>query len=325
LLSSIAVWADKPNILIVLADDMGWADAGAFGSEIETPTLDALAAESLICTEFYTQPMCTPTRVSLMAGVDNHIGGAGTMNLFTAPNQRGQRGYGGYLEDNMTTLADVMLADGYNTYVVGKWDLGRVPERIPRARGFERDFVMLDSHGSHYSMDNLYAGNPKLIFTEDGQYLKELPDDYYSSRTYTDKLLSFLKDDEDNDKPFFAFLSYQAPHDPHQVPEPWRSMYRGKYDKGWTYFRHARFLRQKELGLIPEDTELAERYWYVPDTEWLAPMVLGMQGRKMELYAGMVTNMDHHLGRVFDYLKETGQYENTIVLFFGDNGPEGND
>ena len=316
--------ARPPNVLLILADDMGWADAGGFGSEIRTPHLDQLAREGIRFTDFYTQPLCTPTRVSLMSGLDNHLAGAGTMTLFTAPNQQGKKGYSGELESGIQTLADVMKKAGYRTYMTGKWDLGRTPDKIPRARGFDRDFAMIDSHGSHYSMTNMYADNPKLIFTEDGLYLSELPEDYYSSRIYTDKMLKFIKEGRNSNQPFFAYLSYQAPHDPHQVEEPWRSMYRGNYDEGWTSIRQARFERQKEIGLIPDAAELAERYWYLPDSEWLSPVARAVMGRKMELYAGMVSNMDHHVGRVIDYLKEIGEYDNTIILFFGDNGPEGN-
>lgn len=315
----------QPNILIITADDMGFSDVGAFGSEIQTPTLDSIANEGLRFNNYYTNPLCTPTRTSLMSGVDHHRAGAGTMGLFTAPNQKGKPGYEGFLRDEFVTLGDLMKGAGYTTFVSGKWDLGRFPDLIPRARGFDRDFVMLDDHGSHYSMLAMWADAPKLQFTEDGKYLKELPDNYYSSKTYTDKMLSFMKDNKANeDKPFFAFLSYQAPHDPLHVDEPWRSMYQGQYDKGWSAVRLARYNKQKELGIIPEFTELAERYWYVPDSEMLAPIVRAALGREMELYAGLMTNMDHHLNRVIQYLKDTGEYDNTMILFFGDNGPEGN-
>lgn len=314
-----------PNILIITADDMGFSDIGAFGSEIQTPTIDAIANDGLRFNNFYTNPLCTPTRTSLMSGVDHHRAGAGTMSLFTAPNQKGKEGYEGFLREEFVTLGDLMKNAGYTTFVSGKWDLGRFPELIPRARGFDRDFVMLDDHGSHYSTLAMWADAPELQFTEDGKYLTELPDNYYSSRTYTDKMLSFMKDNKKNDdKPFFAFLSYQAPHDPLHVDEPWRSMYQGQYDKGWSAVRLARYQKQKELGIIPEFTELAERYWYVPDSEMLAPIVRAALGREMELYAGLMTNMDHHLNRVIQYLKETGEYDNTMILFFGDNGPEGN-
>jgi arylsulfatase len=315
----------QPNILIITADDMGFSDIGAFGSEIQTPTIDDIANDGLRFNNFYTNPLCTPTRTSLMSGVDHHRAGAGTMSLFTAPNQKGKEGYEGFLREEFVTLGDLMKNAGYTTFVSGKWDLGRFPELIPRARGFDRDFVMLDDHGSHYSTLAMWADAPELQFTEDGKYLTELPDNYYSSRTYTDKMLSFMKDNKKNgDKPFFAFLSYQAPHDPLHVDEPWRSMYQGQYDKGWSAVRLARYQKQKELGIIPEFTELAERYWYVPDSEMLAPIVRAALGREMELYAGLMTNMDHHLNRVIQYLKETGEYDNTMILFFGDNGPEGN-
>ncbi|SCY76880.1 arylsulfatase [Desulfoluna spongiiphila] len=314
----------QPNILIILSDDMGWADVGAFGSEIKTPNIDTFAKEGVRFTNFYTNPMCTPTRATLMSGVDHHVAGAGTMNLFTAPNQQGKVGYEGWLREGFKTLGDVMRKAGYATYVTGKWDLGRFPELIPRARGFDRDFVMLDSHGSHYDMTNLYTDNPKLMFTEDGKYLKKLPRGYYSSKTYTDKMISFIEDGRKTGKPFFAYLAYQAPHDPHHVDEPWRSMYQEVYDKGWTHFHRERFKAQHELGLLPEEVELAERYWFLPDSDVLAPITKAMLGRHMELYAGMMTNMDHHIGRVIQYLKDIGEYENTVVIFFGDNGPEGN-
>jgi len=316
--------AKPPNIVIILADDLGFADTGMFGSEIETPNIDKLAEEGIRFTNFYTNPMCTPTRVTLMSGVDHHVAGAGTMSILTAPNQIGKPGYESWLRAEFKTLGDVMRQAGYATYTTGKWDLGRTPDLIPRARGFDRDFVMADSHGSHYSMTNIYMENPKLIFTEDGKYLKNLPKDYYSSRTYTDKMISFIEDGRKEGKPFFAYLAYQAPHDPHHVDEPWRSMYRGKYDIGWTAIREARFEAQKELGILPEGTELAERYWYLPDSEPLAPIVRATLGRHKELYAGLVSNMDYHIGRFLKYLKDIGQYENTIFVFFGDNGPEGN-
>jgi len=322
----VAVQAEKqlPNILIILADDMGWADPGVFGGEIETPNIDQFAKEGVRFTDFYTNPMCTPTRVTLMSGLDHHVAGAGSMTLFTAPNQQGKPGYEGWLLPEFKTLGDVMQQAGYETYVTGKWDLGRLPELIPRARGFDRDFVMLDSHGSHYNMTNIYAANPKLVFTEDGKYLSRLPDDYYSSKTFTDKMISFIEDGRTSGKPFFAFLSYQAPHDPHHVDEPWRSMYQGVYDKGWTYFHRQRFQTQKELGLLPDGVELAERYWYLPDSDILSPVVRATVGRHMELYAGMMTNMDYHIGRLVQYLKDIGEYDNTVIIFFGDNGPEGN-
>jgi len=325
-LSSASALADeRPNILIITADDMGFADTGAFGSEIQTPNIYDMAFDGIRFNQYYTNALCTVTRTALMAGVDPHRAGAGNMRHFLAPNQDGQPGYEGFLRDEFKTLGDIMQDAGYATFVTGKWDLGRFPHQIPRARGFDRDFVMLDDHGSHYTMMNIYADNTTLQFTEDGNYLTRLPKDYYSSRTYTDKMISYIDENQDSDKPFFAFLSYQAPHDPFHVDEPWRSMYEGQYDVGMAAIRVARFEKQKELGIIPEDTILAERYWYVPDSRIVAPIVRAVQGREMELYAGLLTNMDYHLGRIIQHLKDIGEYDNTIILFFGDNGPEGNE
>jgi arylsulfatase len=261
----------------------------------------------------------------LLSGQDTHINGLGAMDEWTAPDQMGKAGYEGNLSTSLVMLPQLLKDAGYHTYMVGKWHLGKAPDKIPAARGFERDFTLLDGMGSYWDMTNMTALNPKSVFTEDGKYLTKLPKNYYATETYTDKMISFIDEGRKDGKPFFAYVSHQAPHDPYHLPKDWRNRHVGEYDKGWDMVRKERLKRQKELGIIPENTQLAERMWFVPDYAILAPATRAVMGRKMELYAGLVENMDYHIGRLIDHLKEIGEYENTIFIVFGDNGAEGND
>jgi len=315
----------RPNIVIILGDDLGFADMGAFGSEIKTPNLDSLANEGVRFTNFYTHATCSPTRSMLLSGVDTHLNGLGNMDEYTAPNQQNVPGYEGYLNKQVLTLPQLLKDAGYHTYMVGKWHLGKAPDLIPAARGFERDFSLLDGAGSYWDMTNFTGASPKSVFTEDGRYLTKLPEDYYATKTYTDKLISFIDANRGDGKPFFAYVAHQAPHDPFHLPKEWRNRHVGEYDKGWDAVRQERLKRQIELGIQPPDTQLAERMWFVPDPIVLAPAARAIAGKKMELYAGMVENVDFHVGRLIDHLKQIGEYENTIFIVFGDNGAEGTD
>ncbi len=326
--SAIAFAADaprRPNIVIILGDDLGFADMGAFGSEIKTPNLDSLASEGVRFTNFYTQASCSPTRSVLLSGVDTHLNGLGNMDEWTAPNQWGVDGYEGYLNNRVVTLPQLLKDAGYHTYMIGKWHLGKAPAQIPAARGFERDFSLLEGAGSYWDMTNFTAASPQSVFTENGRYLTRLPKDYYATKTYTDKLIEFIDANRGDGKPFFAYVAHQAPHDPYHLPRDWRSRHVGKYDKGWDAVRQDRLKRQIEMGIMPAGTQLAERMWFVPDPIVLAPASRAILGKKMELYAGMVENMDFHVGRLIDHLKKIGEYENTIFIVFGDNGAEGTD
>ena len=323
--SSTIAADDRPNIVIILADDMGYSDLGSFGSEIQTPNLDALAEGGVRFTQFYTHASCSPTRSMLLSGTDTHLNGLGNMDEWTAPNQMGVPGYEGYLNDAVVTLPQLLKDAGYHTYMTGKWHMGKAPERIPRARGFERDFSLLDGGGNYWDMRNVTALSPRLVFTEDGFYLSELPKDYYATKTYTDKMIDFIEANRGDDKPFFAYVSHQAPHDPYHLPREWRDRHVGEYDKGWDALRRERLKRQVELGIVAPNTQLSERMWFVPDPTQLAPAARALLGMKMELYAGMMENFDHHVGRLVDYLKSVGEFENTIFIAFGDNGAEGAD
>ena len=253
-LPAVAQVADpprRPNIVVILGDDLGFADMGSFGGEIRTPNLDSLAREGVRFTNFYTNASCSPTRSVLLSGVDTHINGLGNMDEWTAPNQRGVPGYEGYLNQRVATLPQLLKDAGYHTYMVGKWHLGKQPDLIPRARGFERDFSLLDGAGSYWDMTNFTAAAPQSVFTEDGRYLTALPRDYYATKTYTDKLIGYVDADHGDGKPFFAYVSHQAPHDPYQLPKDWRSRHVGEYDRGWDAVRQTRLQRQVELGIMP--------------------------------------------------------------------------
>jgi arylsulfatase A-like enzyme len=320
-----AASSKRPNIVIILGDDLGFSDMGAFGGEIKTPNLDSLAHAGVRFTQFYTHASCSPTRSMLLSGVDTHLNGLGNMDEWTAPNQRGAVGYEGYLNNRVVTLPQLLKDAGYHTYMAGKWHMGKATNQIPAARGFERDFSLLDGAGSYWDMSNFTAATPVSTFTEDGRYLKKLPKNYYATKTYTDKIIGYIEANRKDGKPFFAYVSHQAPHDPYHLPREWRSRHVGEYDKGWDALRQERLKRQIDLGITPAGTQLAERMWFVPDATLLAPASRAILGKKMELYAGMVENMDFHIGRLIDYLKQIGEYDNTIFIVFGDNGAEGTD
>jgi arylsulfatase len=317
--------ARRPNILLIVADDLGYSDLGSFGGEIHTPNLDELARRGVRFTSFCTAPSCSPSRSMLLSGTDSHVAGLGNMDEWTAPNQRGVPGYEGYLNKGVVSFVNLLRDGGYHTYMVGKWHLGKQPDLIPRARGFERDFSLLDGAGSYWDMTGLAASSPRSIFTEDGKYLTELPKDYYATKTYTDKVIEYIDANHGDGKPFFAYVSHQAPHDPYSVPDDWLRRYEGKYDVGWDALRQQRLKRMQELGILPADAGLAERLWYVPFWSDLAPVARVLVARKMALYAAMVENLDHHVGRLLDHLKQIGEYENTLILFLSDNGAEGTD
>ena len=304
---SAAGTGKRPNIVIILGDDLGFSDMGCFGSEIKTPTFDSLAQAGVRCTQFYTHASCSPTRSMLLTGVDTHLNGLGNMDEWTAPNQWGVDGYEGYLNNRVATLPQLLKDAGYHTYMAGKWHMGKATNQIPAARGFERDFSLLDGAGSYWDMLNFTAATPKSTFTEDGRYLKKLPKNYYATKTYTDKIIGYIEANRRDGKPFFAYVSHQAPHDPYHLPREWRSRHVGEYDKGWDAVRQERLKRQIQLGIMPAGTQLSERMWFVPDATLLAPASRAVLGKKMELYAGMVENMDFHVGRLVDYLKKIGE------------------
>ncbi len=313
----------RPNILLVMVDDMGWTDLGSYGSEIDTANLDALASSGVKFTDFHVSVSCSPTRSMLLSGTDNHVAGLGNMGEMLRPNQRGKPGYEGYLNDRVVTLAEVLRSSGYHTYMAGKWHLGHDADQYPAARGFERSFSMLFGGASYWSdMFGMLAVHEEVAeYVEDDQLLEELPGDFYATRSFTDYLIDSIRTNHDDGKPFLAYLAFTAPHDPMHVPEPWLSKYRGQYDDGYQALKARRAARAQQLGLVADGSFLPEPHPMLSSWDSLSDDQQALESRGMETYAGLVENMDYHYGRVIDYLKDIGEYENTIIIFLSDNGP----
>jgi arylsulfatase len=314
---------EQPNILLVVADDMGWTDLGSFGSEIETPNLDALGQRGVVFTDFHTSVSCSPTRSMLLSGTDNHLAGLGNMGELLTPEQLGKPGYEGHLNNRVVSLAEVLRENGYHTYMAGKWHLGHEPESFPHARGFQRSFSMLFGGASYWrDMFGMLAEEEEIAeYVLDDKRLEELPEDFYATRSYTDFLIEAIRENRGDGKPFFAYLAFTAPHDPMHVPEPWLSKYRGSYDDGYEELKNNRALAAKRMGLVSESTQTPERYHMLKAWDSLSKEQQALGARGMEIYAGMVSNMDYHYGRVEAFLKDIGEYDNTIVIFMSDNGP----
>lgn len=317
-----------PNFLIIVADDLGYSDIGAFGGEIDTPNLDALAAQGLKLTGFHTAPTCSPTRSMLLTGLDNHEAGLGNMAEVIAPNQKGQPGHEGYLRADVASLAELLAASGYRTHYSGKWHLGLAPEQDPHARGFETSFALLQGGHNHFGLQvALKRGDPGYDYTENGRHLSSLPESFYSSDYFAAQLIQQLKGGKASPagrKPFFAYLAFTAPHFPLQAPAETIAKYKGRYAGGYDALRAARLKRQIELGLldasvVPHDMDLAP-FWNTLTSEQKA-----REERRMEVYAAMVDRLDQNVGRVIQALKETGELDNTIILFLADNGAEGSE
>jgi arylsulfatase A-like enzyme len=314
----------KSNVLLIVADDLGFCDIGAFGGEIETPNLDTLAKSGIRMSNFHVMPTCSPTRAALLSGTDNHLAGVGSMAETLTSNQRGAPGYEGYLNDRVVCLASLLKDAGYHTYMAGKWHLGWEEDQSPAARGFEKSFVLLHGGASHWDdMLGLTPEDPFGEYRKDGKLVDRLPEGFYSSEFYTDQLIDYINVNRSDDRPFFAYLAYTVPHNPLHAPDQWLEKYRGRYDAGYDALREQRLTRMKALGLIPEETIGYPRVPNVPAWNTLSDREKQISAREMETYAAMVDNMDFHIGRIMDYLKKIGEYDDTLVLFFSDNGASG--
>ena len=319
----------RPNILLVVADDLGYSDLGSFGGEIATPTLDRLALNGIRFSNFYSAPMCSPARAMLLTGVDSHLAGFGNMLEELSPNQKGQPGYEGYLNDRVVTVSELLQRAGYRTYMSGKWHLGTNEQANPAVRGFDRSFALGSGGASHFAdMRPAYAPSPeiKANYWADGKKLEKLPDGFnYSSQFYVDQIIENLRRDEASDRPFFAYLSFTAPHWPLQAPDAAIARQKGRYDEGYDVLATRRLERQKEMGLVPGHATRASRSPKESPWEDLDDNARRTEIRAMEIYAAMIAEVDVHTGRLIDYLESKGLLENTVVIFVSDNGPEGHD
>ncbi|WP_089340888.1 arylsulfatase [Burkholderia singularis] len=323
--------AERPNFLIIVADDLGFSDLGAFGGEIATPNLDALAYAGVRFTDFHAASACSPTRSMLLSGTDHHIAGIGTMAEALTPALQEKPGYEGYLNDRVVALPELLRDAGYFTTMAGKWHLGLTLDRAPAARGFTRSFALLPGAANHYGFEPVSADTeqPRLmrttrsLYVEDDHFVDALPEHFYSSDTFTAKLLHYLGERPDDGRPFFAYLPFSAPHWPLQAPAEIVAKYRGRYAHGPDALREARLARQRELGLLEAGVEAHPVVAQNPQWAQLTSGEQAISARTMEVYAAMVERLDWNVGRVIDYLKATGEFDNTFVLFLSDNGAEG--
>ena len=312
---------ERPNILVIVADDLGYSDLGVYGSEIDTPNLDELAKSGLIATDFYVAPDGGPTRAMLLTGVDHHVSGMSNVRRWTAPKTVGEGGYEERLSDGVVTVASLLRAAGYHTTMAGRWELGDDAGTRPSDRGFERSFVLHDGAASYWSdMQSAIPGRKRALYTQDGVEVDALPEDYYSTRHFTDFVLENIEANLADGRPFFAYRSYQAPHSPLSVPEDWRERYAGRYDDGYDTIRDARLLRMKSRGLVKEYVEPYPGLPTIPAWSDLSENMQKAQARRMELYAAMVSNLDFHVGRLLDQLREANELHETLVVFLSDNG-----
>ena len=336
-LSALHAAANKPNILIILADDLGWSDLGCYGGEIRTPNLDSLAAGGLRFTQFYTSTRCCPSRASLLTGLYPHQAGIGLMTSdqaakYPGASDKGEAfpGYRGALNANCVTIAQVLKPTGYRTAAAGKWHVGN--SEPPTKRGFDDFYGFVGGYGvdswEPRMMKRLPEGRPQRSYQ---------PGEFFATDAITDHALDFLADMRKAGAPWLLYVGYQAPHFPVQSKREDMTGYPEIYARGWDKIREQRLTKQKKIGLLPESTALTPRSKI---THPVASRRLGSWtddgnnpawdslpadrradlAQRMAVFAGMVTGMDRNIGRLIADLRASGQLDNTLILFLSDNG-----
>lgn len=303
----------RPNIIIIMADDMGWSDIGCYGGEIETPNIDRLADNGLRFTQFYNTGRCCPTRASLLTGTYAHQTGIGHMM-----NDKGLLGYRGDLGKNVLTIAEVLRPAKYSTYLSGKWHV--TPETLPEGskhnwpnqRGFERFYGTIHGAGSFFDPNSLARNNAHISPMSDPDYQ---PDQFYYTDAINDHAVRFIKEHQVKN-PFFLYVAHTAPHWPmHALPEDIEK-YKGRYDDGWEVIRKERYRRQLQMGLVKSNWQLSNR----DAVAWKDAKNKEWEIRLMEVYAAMVDRLDQGIGRIISALEKRKMLENTLILFLSDNG-----
>lgn len=327
--------SERPNLVVILADDLGYADLGAFGSEIQTPNIDALGREGQTLTNFHVTQLCSTTRANLLTGADHHLVGIGSLVDLVLPYQSGKPGYEAHFNAKARTVAQLLRDAGYHTLMAGKWHLG---DTGPDQWGFERSFALegklgnANNFGPTPGLEN--SGDP--VFFEDG-VSATMPAGKFTADHYVDKLIEYIDAGKADGKPFFAYFATQTPHWPLQAPDRYLDRYAGVYDVGYEAIRAARIARQKQLGIVAEDFAINTgtpagtlRYGSPPSSILYRPWSLltatekQEEARSMEVFAAMLTNLDDNVGRLVAHLKAIGAYDNTLIVFLSDNGADGN-
>ena len=322
--SGAALADDRPSFLLVILDDIGFTDLGAYGSEIRTPHFDAEAERGAIFTNFHVAPTCAPTRAMLMTGVDSHRTGVPTLDHLMLPEQQGRPGYEGELNTRVATIAEHLSAAGYASFITGKWHLGHSAESLPVARGFDRSFILDASGADNWEHRTYLPHYTRAEWWEDFSFVPELPEDFYSSAFLVDRMIDYLAA-ADPEQPFFSVVSFQANHIPLQAPREYVERYDGVYDAGWEALARERHAAAIELGLVPRGTPMPRFPDGLQAWSGLSAQEQETSAMNRQVAAGMLEAADHHYGRLVDWLRETGRYENTVILIVSDNGAEFND
>ncbi|MFG2729458.1 arylsulfatase [Streptomyces canus] len=308
-----------PNVLMIVLDDTGYGQLGCYGSPIRTPNLDALAADGLLYNNMHTTALCSPSRSCVMTGRNHHANGMAAITELAT----GYPGYNGQIPFENGMLSEMLVQHGYNTYMVGKWHL--MPsehesaagpyDRWPLGRGFDRFYGFLGGDSSQWYPDLVYDNHQvePPATPEEG---------YHLTADLADRAMSFIADAKQvaPDKPFYLHFCPGATHAPHHVPKEWADRYRGQFDDGWDAYRERTFDQQKQLGIVPPDAAVSPRDPDVPAWESLSPDARRLAARMMEVYAGFLSHTDHHIGRLMNFLKETGEFDNTLIMVVSDNG-----
>ena len=292
---------DKPNIILIMCDDMGYSDIGCFGGEINTPNIDRLAKEGIRFRQFYNNAKCTTTRASIVTG------------------RYPMRAVKNHLDDSVFSIADAMQKAGYYTVMSGKWHLGSSEGYRPIDRGFQEYYGLMDGCSNFFNPvqpDPKFKGGKVRAFGHNDKRITEFPDDFYATDAFTDHAVKHMKKAISEKKPYFLHITYTAPHYPlHAKPED-IAKYKGKYSQGWHKLRQERYKRMLEMGVIDKSVKLS------PDdsNDWASRKNRDWDEKLMEVYAAMIDSMDQNIGRVLKVLDETGTADNTLVMFFSDNG-----
>ncbi|MFT5366611.1 MAG: arylsulfatase A-like enzyme [Candidatus Latescibacterota bacterium] len=302
----------RPNILLILNDDMGFSDIGCYGGEVQTPNLDRLAANGLQFTQFYNTARCCPTRASILTGLHPHQASVGHMM-----SDRGYEGYRGDLNFQSVTIAEALKTAGYATYMSGKWHItlhtDEPKHSWPRQRGFDRFFGIITGAANYWKPQTLTRENERIT-------VDEFPEDFFFTDAISDQASDYIREHQAaaGDQPFFLYTAFTAPHWPLHAHEEDIEKYNGRFAAGWDQLREERLARMRDLGIVKPEWELSERdasqlpWDEVDHKEW--------QQRRMEVYAAQIDRMDQGIGRILDTLEETGQLDNTLILFLADNG-----
>ena len=311
--SAFVTAADRPNIIVVLVDDMGFSDVGCYGGEIDTPNIDALAADGLRFTQFYNSGRCCPTRASLMTGRHPHQVGIGHMTAPPGQPLGFEGAYQGYLNDNCVTLAQLLRSSGYHTLMTGKWHLGAASKDTwPLQRGFDRYFGGLSGAFNYFK-----PGGDRGL-TRDNEAVAP-DDDFYATDTFTDVACEYISDvSQQDDQPFFLYLAYNAPHWPLNAKWDDFQKYKGKYTGGWSELMTRRLEKQKAIGLFPNNITPAPHVG--PEWDSLDDKQRQHLDSIMAAYAGCIDSIDQNIGKLTEHLKSLGAYENTLIFFLSDNG-----